>query len=360
MKKGHKRIIWICLGLVAIGMVLGILARGFKTADAPPSQAWQVEPVARRSIGSEVRATGIIKPRVGAEVRVGSRVSGVVKRLYTRIGDKVKRGALLAELDAGELRARFDQATAACAMAQANLDYNRLDLERKKRLADQRCISRNELDIAEKTHQVAAAQMKEAQANLDYAQVQLGYTRIFSPISGAVASISTQEGETIVASFAAPTFMTIIDLDRLEIWAYVDETDIGRIRTGQQGVFTVDTFAATSFTGEVSAIYPKAEMQNNVVNYITVMEISGNKGAILRPEMTATVTIFMERRTNVLTVPRQAVLGEQGAKYVQILQNGRPAKRPVKTGMNDENFTEILEGLQAGEKVITSEMTTTF
>jgi macrolide-specific efflux system membrane fusion protein len=356
MKKGHKHLVWLLSGLGAIGMAVGIWAGVFKKAGASASATWQVEPVIQRTIGSEVRATGIIKPRIGAEVRVGSRVSGIVKRLYTRIGDTVKKGTLLAELDASELQARYDQAAASFAMAQANLEYNGLDLERKRRLAEQRCISRNELDMAEKTYRVTFAQMKEARASLEYARVQLGYTRIFSPISGVVASVSTQEGETIVASFAAPTFMTIIDLDRLEIWAYVDETDIGRIKTGQQGLFTVDTYADTSFHGQVAAIYPKAEMQNNVVNYITVMGISGNQGAVLRPEMTTTVTIFMERRTNVLTVPRQAVLGEQGSRYVQILQNGRPVRRPVKTGMNDENFTEILEGLQAGEKVIAGEI----
>jgi RND family efflux transporter MFP subunit len=360
MKKGVKRIIWICLGLGSIAMVLGIFARGSHKTAAAASPAWQVEAVARRTIGSEVRATGIIKPRIGAEVRVGSRVSGIVKRLYTRIGDGVKKGALLAELDATELRARCNQAAASCAMAQANLGYNRLDLQRKTELARLKCISRNELDIAEKTYHVAAAQLQEAQANLDYARVQLGHTRIFSPISGVVASVSTQEGETVTASFATPTFMTIIDLGRLEIWAYVDETDIGRIQTGQQGVFTVDTYADASFNGRVTAIYPKAEMQNNVVNYITVLEISDGKGAILRPEMTVAVTIFMERRANALTVPRQAVQGEQGARYVQILQDGRPIKRPVKTGMNDEDFMEILAGLQEGEQVITGEIPPAF
>ena len=212
-------------------------------------------------------------------------------------------------------------------------------------------------EAAEKAAEIGELRRLEAAADLRFVEIQLAFTRIAAPISGVVASVSTQEGETIVASFAAPTFMTIIDLGRLEIWAYVDETDIGRIQTEQQGVFTVDTYADTSFTGRVTAIYPKAEMQNNVVNYIAVMEISGNKGAILRPEMTTTVTIFMERRTE-CTVPRRAVQGEQGARYVQILQNGRPVKRPVRTGMNDEDFTEILDGLQAGEKVISSEIPT--
>jgi RND family efflux transporter MFP subunit len=360
MKKGHKYFIWLLLGIGSVGTAVGIWAGVYKKTDRPASPAWQVEPVIQRTIGSAVRATGIIKPRIGAEVRVGSRVSGIVKCLFTRIGDTVKKGALLAELDATELQARFDQSAASYAIAQANLNYNRLDLQRKSELARLKCISRNELDIAEKTYQVSSAQMKEAQANLEYARVQLGFTRIFAPISGVVASVSTQEGETVVASFAAPTFMTIIDLDRLEIWAYVDETDIGRIQTGQQGVFTVDTYADTSFNGRITAIYPKAEMQNNVVNYITVMEINDSKGAILRPEMTTSVTVFMERRTNVLTVPRQAIQGEQGARYVQVLKNDRPLKRPVKTGMSDESFTEILEGLQAGEKVITGEIPTVF
>jgi RND family efflux transporter MFP subunit len=231
---------------------------------------------------------------------VGSRVSGVVRRLYVRIGDPVVKGQLLAELEARELEARRTQAAAALQSAQATLDYSRADLRRKRELAAAGLIALSELDVAERAGTVAEQQAKAAAASLDDATAQLGYTRIYAPIAGVVASISTQEGETVAASFAAPTFVTLLDLDRLEVWAYVDETDIGRIRPGQAASFTVDTYPGEPFAGKVIAIYPQAEIRDNVVNYVTVVRFDPPRGRTLRPEMTVTARIALapENRKN--------------------------------------------------------------
>jgi RND family efflux transporter MFP subunit len=156
----------------------------------------------------------------------------VVRRLLVRIGDTVEKGQLLAELDARELSSRRAQAAAALASAQADLEYAEADLRRKRELAAVQLIARSELELVERACTVAEQAVQEAAANLDFASAQLGYTRIYAPIAGVVASISTQEGETVAASLAAPTFVTLLDLDRLEVWAYVDETDIGRIQKG--------------------------------------------------------------------------------------------------------------------------------
>jgi macrolide-specific efflux system membrane fusion protein len=198
---------------------------------------------------------------------------------------------------------------------------------------------------------MAASELEQAEANLDYARIQLGYTKIHAPISGVVASVSTQEGETVAASFSAPTFVTIINLERLEVWAYVDETDIGRVKEGQQAFFTVDTYTDTDFEGVVTAIYPKAEIQDNVVNYVTILKITDMQDKILRPQMTTTVTIFLEKRTKVLTVPNNAIQREGGQKFVYVAQDDRIFKRLVKVGWKDKSYTEILEGLTEGEKV---------
>ena len=147
-------------------------------------------------------------------------------------------------------------------------------------------------------------------------------------------------------------FVTIIDLDRLEVWAYVDETDIGRIQEGQKATFTVDTYNDTDFEGEVTAIYPKADIQDNVVNYVTTVKITDSKGKILRPEMTTTVSIFLETRQNVHTVPSSAIRREQGRKFVYVFQKNQPVQRWVKTGWKDGNYTEIVDGLVEGELVI--------
>ena len=199
---------------------------------------------------------------------------------------------------------------------------------------------------------IAEAQIQQAEANLEYAKVQLGYTRITSPTSGVIASVSTQEGETVSASLAAPTFLSIIDLRRLEVQAYVDETDIGKIRIGQQATFTVDTYPDTDFQGYVTAIYPKAVIQDNVVNYIVTVKIAGTAGKILRPEMTTNVTITLESRKNVLAVPTSAISREQGERYVTVIEGDKRTQRKVKAGWKDNGFTEISSGLQEGDIIL--------
>src|SRR5262249_24619014 len=147
---------------------------------------------------------------IGAEVKVGSRVSGVVARLHVRIGDAVERGQLLAELETRELTARRDQAAAALAQAEAGLRYADADLARKRELGAAQLLSAADLDVAVRGRSVAEEQRAEAAANLEFARTQLGYSRITAPIGGVVASVTTQEGETVAASLAAPTFVTLV------------------------------------------------------------------------------------------------------------------------------------------------------
>jgi RND family efflux transporter MFP subunit len=248
-------------------------------------------PVKHRSADPVVKATGVIKPMIGAEVRVGSRISGVVRRLYVRVGDTVRSGQALAELDDRDLVARRNEAQAQLDQAIANADYARADLRRKQELKAGGLLADADLDVAARAFHVADQQVAGARANLVFAATQVGYARVDAPISGVVASVSTQEGETVAASFATPTFVTLVDLTRLEVWAYVDETDIGRIRIGQPARFTVDTYGDEEFEGRITAIYPKPEIRDNVVNYITVIRFDPPKDRTLRPEMTTTVRI---------------------------------------------------------------------
>lgn len=315
---------------------------------APGTAVPRVETVrvGRRDVGRAVKATGVIRPSVGAEVRVGSRISGVVRRLFVRIGDRVEKGQLLAELDDRDLLARRNEAQAALALATANRQFARTDLQRKRGM--QGLVAPSELDLAERAFAVARQQEEGARASLAFAKTQLDYGRIVAPIAGVVASVSTQEGETVAASFAAPTFVTLLDLGRLEVWAYVDETDIGRIRIGQPGRFTVDTYGATEFEGRVTAVYPKAEIRDNVVNYVTVVRFDPPPDRVLRPDMTTTVRIALDLRKNVLALPTRAVRREAGRAFV-LLANGQP--RDVVTGARDEQFIEITNGIREGDEV---------
>ncbi len=283
------------LAMVGATLVSPVLAIRVIAAEAGPERA------------SVIKASGVIKPCVGAEVRVGSRLSGVVKRLHVQVGDPVSSGQRLAELDDRELLAKLDEANANHRLALAELRYASSNLERQRSIAAARVISAGDLDLAERAFAVAEQKVAAMQAAAEYARVQLDYSVILAPIGGVVASVATQEGETVSASFTTPTFVTLIDLDRLEVWAYVDETDIGRIELGQHATFTVDTYGDASFAGTVTAIYPKAEIRDNVVNYIAVVRFEPQPGRILRPDMTAFVRIALPadepRRASALPSP---------------------------------------------------------
>lgn len=327
----------------------------FGTGGTSDSLTYRTVEVERRNIGSTVFALGIIEPMVGAEVKVGSRISGVVERLRANIGDYIERGDIIAELDDAELRARLAQARAVLEKSKVDYEQARRVYERQRKLYENDHISQQEFDIAESSFAAARAQLMQAEANLELAEIQLSYATIRSPISGVIASVSTQEGEAVAAGLAAPTFVNIIDLHRLEVHTYVDETDIGKIEIGQRARFTVDTFPGVEFPGEVTAIYPKAVIEDNVVNYIATVEILDFKEHVLRPEMTAHVTITLDERENVLTVPTAAIHRDRGERYVNVLEGNEHVRRTVSIGWRDGARTEILDGLEEGELVVVAE-----
>lgn len=344
-------------GLVLVAMVAASVWVWSALRSSDPSSAgsestYRTASVQRRDIRSTVLATGVIRPRVGAEVQVGSRVSGILQTLNVSIGDRVEAGQVLARLDPTEFQARLDQANAALETAEVEDRFARIDSDRARELRERTVIPQSELDAAERKSQVAAANLSQARANARSAQIQFDYTVIRAPVPGVVASVSTQVGETVAASFASPTFVTIIDLDRLEIWAYVDETDIGRVEVGQEAVFTVDTYPDTEFTGTVTAIQPKAEIIDNVVNYVTLIEIGDTQGKTLRPEMTTTVNILLAEREGVLTLPNGAVRRDSEGVHVLVEDPAGPRRRAIRTGYRGSDFTEVLEGLQEGDVVL--------
>jgi macrolide-specific efflux system membrane fusion protein len=264
----------------------------------------------------------------------------------------VPAGFLLAELDPTEFEARLNQAAAQLETAVVEKNFTARELSRASQMLEETVITQAEYDAAERAADMAAAQVNQAEAALESAEIQLGYTRITAPIGGVVASVSTQVGETVAASFASPTFVTIIDLDRLEVWAYVDETDIGRVEVGQPATFTVDTYMGTDFTGTVTAIQPAAEIVDNVVNYVTLIDIGPTNGKTLRPEMTTTVNIQLDGREDVLTIPNGAVRRDAEGVYAYVPDSDGVTRRAIRTGYRGNAFTEVLDGLEEGDAVI--------
>jgi RND family efflux transporter MFP subunit len=358
--------------------------------------------VTRRDFSSSVLATGAVRAQVGAEVRVGARISGKVERLLANIGDDVTKGQVVAKLEKADMEATVAQRKAELQLAAAKLaavenllpkeiqkaefdmsrwqatqtlceqeisresrllKFNATSKQSFERAQERLAVVKAQLASAEKACELVKARYEEdrkqasveidrARSVLDNTKVQLSYATITAPIDGVIASVSTEEGETVAAGMQAPTFVTIIDLKRLQVDAYVDEVDIGKVKVGQRAVFTVDAFPATEFEGKVSAIYPKAVIQDNVVNYDVVVDIETPYHGLLRPEMTANVTIFLEKREGVLAVPAKAVQRERGKNVVYVLADGRAEPREIKAGWRDGPWIEVASGLEEGETVL--------
>jgi HlyD family secretion protein len=302
---------------------------------------------------AQVIATGTVTPRVGAEVPVGPRVSGTLKKLYVQIGSVVKKGDVLGEIDARDLQANVDSAQATLAAAKATAVYAEANYERLKDLLPKGYVSQDSVDVARQSMDSAKANVAKAQAQVDYAKIQLSYATVRAPIDGIVESVATQEGSTVAASFNAPTFVTLIDLKRLEVDAYVDEVDIGGVKVGQSASFTVDAFPDKVFKGTVEAIQPQAVIQDNVVNYDVIVGITDSFEDMLRPKMTASVTINLDSQKGVLVIPAKAVKHEGGKAFVLVpAASGKGfTQRPVTVGRESGDFVQIKAGLSSGDKV---------
>jgi RND family efflux transporter MFP subunit len=301
------------------------------------------------SLSETISATGVIRPVTGAEVNVGSRISGTVVSLPVAIGERVAVGDLLAELDATALQAEVDKALADVNLSIPRVELAESTLRRREKLATKGLASEEDLEIARRDLAVARAELEANRARLRSAEIQLDYTCIKAPISGVVAEVSTREGETVAAAFAAPNFVTIIDTDRLEVLAYVDETDIGRVVLGQKASFRVDTFSEVEFDAVVTAIQPRAELQGSVVNYLVRLEFDGVDDFVLRPEMTAHVRITIDEREQALVAPRATIKRRAGRQFVVVRRGDEWVEQDIRTGWRSDTSVELIAGVQEGD-----------
>ena len=358
--------------------------------------------VTQRSFSPVVTALGTVKPQVGAEVRLGARIPGKVEHLRANIGDFVKKGQVIAELEKAELNASVEKRQAELNRALVNLsaeevlgplgiekleaerdrlisirDLDEREYERQKVLFNEKLTSQKILDQAQeelliatkdleassKSLQLANSKLEEdlkllnaevesARAAVRIAEAELSYATLKAPISGIIAAVFTQEGETVAAGLSAPTFVTIIDLERLQVETYVDEVDIGKIEIGQKATYSVEAFPSIDIHGEVVAIYPKAILRENVVFYNVIVKSPNSQQVILRPEMTANVSIFLELRKNVLVVPVTSVKKSGGSNLVFLLEKGKPVRQEVQVGLKLGRFIEIINGLKEGDEVL--------
>jgi HlyD family secretion protein len=304
LENNHKqRRLLIIAIVVVVGVLVGLffLRRG-KDKDG---DKYRTEAVSQGSITATINATGTLS--AVTTVQVGSQVSGIIARLYADFNSQVKQGQLLAELDPTPFLQTVEQRKADVTKSQVEVANTKVTYDRQKRLADAGLIALSDLDAAKAAYDGARAGLAQSQAALKQAQTNLGYTKIFSPIDGQVVARQYDIGQTVAASFSAPTLFTIAkDLTKMQVQADVDQSDIGQIKVGERVRFTVDAYPDQTFRGQISQVRLNATVTQNVITYPVIIEVP-NPDLQLRPSMTANVTIDVANVRDVLRVPNAAL-----------------------------------------------------
>ncbi len=379
MKKG---LISIALLLIVIGVVSYY---AISKRDSGPK--FRTVKAIKGDISATVTATGTLS--AVTTVTVGSQVSGTIKAIYVDYNSPVRQGQIIAQIDPETFTAQVNQARANLNLAKANLQKSEvalLDAERNlaryKTLLEKELIARSEYDTAftnfesaKAQVQASKAQVEQAKAALQVAEINLEHTKIVSPVNGVVVSRNVDVGQTVAASFQTPTLFSIAqDLTKMRVVSSVAEADIGMVKKGQPVEFTVDAHREHTFKGKVSEVRIAPITVQNVVTYEVIILVD-NPEYKLKPGMTANVSIVVDSKEDVLKVPNAALRfkmpetliqgagqkkgpegGRQrvaGTSAVWLLENGIPKRVPLKIGISDGQFTEVVSGdIKEGDELI--------
>jgi HlyD family secretion protein len=392
-----KKIVIILTVLVVISCIAG-----YFFFNRTPEVSYKTAKIERGSIVSTVAATGNLS--AVTTVQVGTQVSGTIQKLYVDYNSRVKKGQPIAEIDPSLFNASVEQSQGNYLSAEANLQKAKVTLadaertfSRNKKLLSDGIISQGDYDVAETALQSAKASVKAAEGSvaqnrgsLMQSRTNLRYSVIRSPVDGVIISRAIDVGQTVAASFQTPTLFTIAqDLTKMQIEVSVDEADISRIKMDQSVTFTVDSYPEQSFKGNVVQIRNAPVINQNVVTYVTVVNVD-NTDLKLKPGMTANVSIEVAKKVDVLKLPpaalrfkpkskgdepkekRQAGAPSPGAgreaggkpggrkagsgQQVYILRENKPVAVPVRTGIANNSSIELVEStLKEGDEVITEQ-----
>ncbi|MCX5752286.1 MAG: efflux RND transporter periplasmic adaptor subunit [Candidatus Krumholzibacteria bacterium] len=300
MKRKSILIVVCMVAAVAVGIGVIRHVRGAKN-----SGTMQFGEVKRGDIVNTVSSTGTVN--AVNSVNVGAQVSGIINKIYVDFNSEVKAGQVLAVLDTTIVASQVFDARAGVLRSRAQLNQAQAEYDRNKPLYDKGYLSATEFITIKTNYDAAVASNQSAEAALKRALRNLEYTTITSPIDGTVIQRSVDAGQTIQASFQAPTlFIIATDLKSMQIDVNVDESDIGVIREGQRVEFAVQAYPDDKFTGTVRQVRLQSAILQNVVNYTDVVDASNESGKLL-PGMTATVDFIIEEKKGVLLVPNAAI-----------------------------------------------------
>jgi HlyD family secretion protein len=376
----------LIIGVLAIG--LAIAGYVFFNGERRVPVRYRTVSVERGTIISLVTATGTINPIT--TIQVGSQVSGMIESLHADFNSKVKANHVVARIDPFPYQARRDQAAASLANARAAFDKARIDLaqrrrelDRAKSLIGQQFISQNEVDVALTASEGAVAQqkvteaaVKQAEAILQAAELDLKYTVIRSPVDGVVISRLVEVGQRISASFSIPTlFLIAEDVTKMQVDTNVSEADIGGVAEGKEASFTVDAYPGERFHGHVRQVRNAPINIQNVVTYDVVVEFE-NPDFRLKPGMTANVAIVVAKKEQVLKVPNSALRFNPPKGTREEVMAARPAGGtsgpasrqrtlwkqnvtdeleavPIEMGISDGTYSEIIASeVKEGDQVV--------
>ena len=331
--------------------------------------------VEQGNIVQKITASGTIKPI--STVVIGTQVSGIISEIYVDFNSIVKKGELLAIIDPQTFEAAVDQKQAALDIARAELKvtendivYYKKHLDRIKKLNTSKYSTDKELEAAERDYNnsvaektLREAQVKQAEASLKQARIDLDYTKIISSVDGVVISREVEEGQTVAASFETPTLFNVAeDLTKMQIEASVVEADIAKVKEGQKVYFSVDSFPDETFEGKVVQVRNNPITTSNVVTYEVIISVD-NKDMKIKPGMTANVEIVTAEKKDAMLVPNKAlrfyVTDEDGQvkryndKGIWLMRDGKLQRETIATGVSDDDKTEIIsDKIKVGDKVV--------
>ncbi|MEO1900369.1 MAG: efflux RND transporter periplasmic adaptor subunit [Alcanivorax sp.] len=349
--------------IVFAGVLLAALL-WWRWPAAAGADQWRTASVERADIEDRVTALGTLEPL--DYVDVGAQVSGQLEKLHVDVGDKVKEGQLLAEIDASVQQARVDEGEAQLDALRAQLEQQRAELElaqlqfqRQERLRGADATSddawqtaRASLATTRAQLKVLQAQIKQNESSLAGDRATLGYATIYAPRDGTVVTLEARQGQTLNANQTTPTLLRIADLSSMTVSTQVSEADVDRLTPGMPVYFNTLGNGAVRYRSTLRQVLPTPEEVNNVVLYTAEFDIDNPAGRLMSG-MTAQVFFVVEAAEQALSVPAAAIKGDADNTRVQVLDGkGRPRRQPVTTGVSDRVRTQILDGLSDGDTVV--------
>lgn len=352
--KGKRLIIIVAaVVILVVFVVLNVKKAGGKVP------AVEAEVASKGAIQEIVRADGEIKAE--KQVDVGSDIMGRIEKIYVRLGNYVRKGDTLCLIDRQSYEAKVKSLEATLNDLRNRLEKAQKDFERMKNLFEKGLVAETDYENSRLQYENLKAQYESTFYSLQDAKYQLSKTVILAPISGKVISVNKEVGEIVVmgtVNTSATVIMTIAELSKMKVDAYVDESEVVKVKEGQPVKVSVTAYTDKNFKGLVKAL-SAAPYQSNAASTSSYtsgitypVEISIVDTGVLYPGMSATCEIIVERKDSVIKVPVQALGKEKsGEDYLFIVREGKVFKQMVKVGLIASNEAEILEGVSAGDTV---------